>query len=78
MIALVFQLFFRYQYLENRGVLWRVDRLTEQTCQVSIGEARCNSVAPSAGVMTSTSTSTSTSISVSPSLKARPPKAKPH
>ena len=76
-IALIFQFFLRYQYLENGGVLWRVDRLTQQMCQVSIGTARCAAVVPSTSVTSSLSTSTSTSTSTSLSAKPQP-KVKPH
>jgi hypothetical protein len=76
--AAIFQLFFRYQYLEAQGALWRVDRLTQQTCQVTIGQAHCSG----AKLMTAptTSTSTSTSISTSPSLTLKTPasRSKPH
>jgi len=75
--ALLFQLFFRYQYLDANGVTWRIDRLTQQTCKISIGEAQCAPSTPSATV--STSTSTSTSVSTSVSLKAvERKKGKPH
>jgi hypothetical protein len=70
-VALLFQLFFRYQYLETNGVLWRVDRLTQQMCQVNIGEARCK-VSPSTATSLSVSPSVSTSTSVS--LKVKVPK----
>jgi hypothetical protein len=73
-VALMFQLFFRYQYLENNGVLWRVDRLTQKMCQVNIGEARCK-IPPSTSVSTSTTLSTSTSVSTAVTLKKKP---KPH
>ncbi len=75
--ALMFQCFFRYQYLENGGVLWRVDRLTQQMCQVSIGEARCTAINASKSPVTSLSTSTSTSLSTSLDLKPKP-RHKPH
>jgi hypothetical protein len=70
-VAFVFQFFFRYQYLENNGVLWRVDRLTQQMCQVNIGEARCK-ISPSTATSLSVSPSLSTSTSVS--LKVKVPK----
>jgi hypothetical protein len=80
-IALIFQFFFRYEYLQDQGLIWRVDRLTQQMCQVNLGKARCATTArdPSSvrSPATSTSTSTSTSISVSPSLKI-PAKFKRH
>lgn len=63
-VALIFQLFFRYQYLETNGVQWRLDRLTQQMCQVTIGEARCK-ISLSSAVSTSVSTSITTSTSVS-------------
>ena len=75
--ALVFQLFFRYQYLENGGVLWRVDRLNQQMCQVSIGAARCAPISPSISPVTSLSTSVSTSTSTSTDLKLKR-RHKPH
>jgi hypothetical protein len=74
-VALSFQFFFRYQYLENNGVLWRVDRLTQQMCQVQVGSARCASESNNEAVApkkVSTSTSTSTSLSTSVSLTVKP------
>ncbi|WP_300609338.1 hypothetical protein [Trebonia sp.] len=84
LIALIFQLFFRYQYLENNGVLWRIDRLTQQMCQVHVGEAMCAADSPAAAApapvqhkfSVSTSTSISTSLSTSTSLKSAVPKHK--
>jgi hypothetical protein len=58
----LFQLFFRYEYLMTNGRVWRIDRLTQQTCQMNGAEC----VDPSQPKFsTSTSTSTSTSLSVS-------------
>ncbi len=68
----VFQLFFRYQYFDNNGALWRIDRLTQQTCRVDITRNRC--ITPQQ--ITKFSTSTSTSLSTSTSVTARVP-AKP-
>ena len=69
-VLLIFQLFFRYQYMEANGVTWRIDRLTQQTCQVDIGHARCepsgSSALPKPSLSTSTSISTSTSLSLRP------------
>jgi len=64
-VALVFQLFFRYQYLNADGVTWRVDRLTQETCQMGLGMPKCGLTPGTASSSVSTSTSTSTS----PSLK---------
>jgi hypothetical protein len=74
-VALIFQLFFRYQYLENNGVLWRIDRVTQQMCQVHVGEAKCttdtgDATAAPAVHKFSNSTSTSISTSVSTSLQS--------
>jgi hypothetical protein len=73
----LFQFFFRYQYVNANGVTWRIDRVTQQTCKVSIGEAQCTPSTPSATVSTSTSTSTSISTSLSVKVVDRK-KGKPH
>jgi hypothetical protein len=67
-VIFIFQLFFRYQYLENNGVLWRVDRMTQQMCQVNIGEAPCK-ISPSTAASLSVSPSLSTSLSISTALR---------
>ncbi|MBV8343735.1 MAG: hypothetical protein JO190_01950 [Candidatus Eremiobacteraeota bacterium] len=56
--AIIIQIFARYQYVVDNGVIWRIDRFTQQTCRVVSGRTNC------AGPMHSTSTS----ISISPSL----------
>ncbi len=56
--AIIIQIFARYQYIVDNGVVWRVDRFTQQTCRVIQGRASCGPPPRS----------TSTSISVSPSL----------
>src|SRR5579863_8841322 len=56
--ALIVQIFARYQYVVDNGVVWRIDRITQQACRVV--QSRVNCTAPVH--------STSTSISVSPSL----------
>src|SRR5579863_4443368 len=56
--ALIIQVFARYQYVVDNGVVWRIDRLTQQTCRVVQSRASCAAPVHS----------TSTSISVSPSL----------
>jgi hypothetical protein len=75
-LLLVFQFFFRYQYMEANGKTWRIDRLTQQTCQLDIGHARCEPGGSAQVTRVSTSTSTSTSTSVSTSLKVATPKHK--
>lgn len=39
---LIFELFFRYHYVEAGNRLWRLDRVTEQACLVRVGEAICS------------------------------------
>lgn len=56
--VLIIQVFARYQYVVDNGVVWRIDRITQQTCRMVQGRADCAVPAHS----------TSTSISVSPSL----------
>jgi hypothetical protein len=58
--ALAVQVFARYQYVVDNGVVWRIDRITQQACRVVQNRVNC---APPPH-----STSSSTSISVSPSL----------
>ncbi|HEY6325814.1 MAG TPA: hypothetical protein VIW73_04770 [Candidatus Cybelea sp.] len=60
--ALAIQVFARYQYVVDNGVVWRIDRITQQTCRVV--QNRVNCAAP----VRSISTSSSSSISVSPSI----------
>jgi hypothetical protein len=60
--AVCVQLFARYQYVVENGVVWRIDRLTQQACRITYGRVNC--AAPA-----SRSTSTSTSLSTSPSVK---------
>lgn len=66
-ILLLFQLFFRYQYFENHGALWRLDRLTQKICRYSVTSDRC--IVPKFSTSTSTSTSLSTSLTVKPARK---------
>jgi hypothetical protein len=56
--ALAFQVFARYQYVVDNGVVWRIDRITQQACRVI--QSRVNCAAPPHSI--------STSISVSPSI----------
>ena len=56
-LAVDFQVFFRYDYIEAGGVQWRIDRLTNEKCHLVNGSYDCAALPPS----TSTSTSTSTS-----------------
>ena len=67
-LAAVFQFFLRYQYIEQRGVVWRIDRVTHQKCRLVNGRANCSAKPPSSSVSTSLSTSTSVSTFV-PSRK---------
>lgn len=68
-LALLFQFFLRYQYVEDHGVVWRVDRLTQEMCQVGLSNTRCTMPFRHHTTVTSTSLSTSTSTSISTSAK---------
>lgn len=60
--ALAIQIFARYQYVVDNGVVWRIDRITQQACRVIRNRVNC------AAPVHSGSISTSSSISVSPSM----------
>lgn len=60
----LFQFFFRYQYFQNNGVLWRIDRFTQQMCRYNAAQGSCLIPKASSSVSTSTSTSTSVSLKV--------------
>ena len=64
LLALFFQFFVRYSYIQMGRTILRVDRVTQQTCLVINGRPDCDAKPPS--VSPSVSTSTSTSISLSP------------
>jgi hypothetical protein len=68
-IIFTFQLFFRYQYFQNNGVLWRVDRLTQNMCRYNALNGSC--MVPRPSMSTSTSTSVSTSVSLKPASPKR-------
>lgn len=40
-VLILFELFFRFRYVEAGNRLWRIDRITERACLVQIGEAMC-------------------------------------
>jgi uncharacterized membrane protein YadS len=42
-VVIVFELFFRYRYVRAGEQLWRIDRVTEQSCLVRVGGAVCGS-----------------------------------
>lgn len=69
LLALIFQFFVRYSYIQIGHNVLRVDRVTQQTCLVVNGRPDCESRRPSPSVSLSTSTSTSTSLSPGPSHK---------
>src|SRR5580692_6514131 len=44
----LFQLFMRYEYvIDDHGVVWRIDRLTQETCRVIHSVVRCGPLSPS-------------------------------
>lgn len=63
-LVVIFQLFFRYEYLSGGSAVYRIDRITHQVCRVVEGLVDC-----SPGTKKSFSTSVSTSLSTSTSLK---------
>jgi hypothetical protein len=41
-LVILFELFFRFRYERAGDRLWRIDRLTERACVVSVGDAICS------------------------------------
>jgi hypothetical protein len=41
-VLILFELFFRFRYVQAGDHLWRIDRVTERACLVRIGEAICS------------------------------------
>lgn len=66
-----FQFFLRYQYVSANGRVWRVDRLTQQTCRMEGAEC-VDPTKPKFSTSTSTSLSTSTSVSLKKAAKKKP------
>jgi len=58
LLLMVFQLFFRYEYLSGGSAVYRIDRITHQVCRVVDGLTDC---APTKKKSFSVSTSTSLS-----------------
>ncbi len=56
-LGAAFQLFGRYEYAVDGQAVWRIDRLTNQSCRVV--QQRCIIPKPSTSISTSLSTSTS-------------------
>jgi hypothetical protein len=49
LVLILFELFFRFRYVHAGDRVWRIDRLTERACLVTIGDAVCSgATAPSA------------------------------
>jgi hypothetical protein len=62
LLAALFQLFGRYEYVvEARGIVWRIDRLTKESCPVINSVVRCGPLSPSKSTSLSPSISTSLS-----------------
>jgi len=64
-LTFAFQLFLRYQYVPTNGAVFRIDRLTQQTCRMDGAEC-VDPSKPKFSTSTSTSTSTSVSLDVKP------------
>jgi hypothetical protein len=65
-LLLVFQIFFRYEYLSGGSQVYRIDRITHEVCRVVDGLIDC---APPSAKKKSFSTSPSTSLSTSTAVK---------
>jgi hypothetical protein len=61
LLAVVFQVFLRYDYVVRGAELWRIDRVTTQVCRVAGTGVDCADSARSTSTSTSPSLSTSTS-----------------
>jgi hypothetical protein len=61
--AYAIQVFGRYQYVVDNGVVWRIDRFTQHACRMVQGRANCGP--PPRSISVSTSTSLSPSLSTS-------------
>jgi hypothetical protein len=66
LLVAFFQLFLRYDYvIDNHGGVWRVDRLTQQSCRVIHAVVHCGPLSSSKSVSKSLSISPSFSTSIS-------------
>ncbi|MGC1380420.1 MAG: hypothetical protein WA814_05280 [Candidatus Baltobacteraceae bacterium] len=70
-VAAIFQLFLRYDYIENSHVVLRIDRITHEVCRVTREGLNCSPGSPSPSTSRSVSTSTSLSTSVAPAKGER-------
>src|SRR5580700_2571858 len=72
--AYAIQIFGRYQYVVDNGVVWRIDRFTQHACRMIQGHPNCGPPPRSISVSTSTSLSPSLSTSASVAHSHPPPK----
>ncbi|MBV9056776.1 MAG: hypothetical protein JO351_09075 [Candidatus Eremiobacteraeota bacterium] len=42
-VLILFDVFFRYRFVVAGDRVWRIDRVTDQACIVSVGDAICSS-----------------------------------
>jgi len=68
-LVAIFQLFVRYDYVIDNGVVWRIDRLTQQPCRVIHAVVHCGPL--------SSSKSASKSLSISPSISTSVSRGRP-
>jgi hypothetical protein len=40
-LVILFELFFRFRYVQAGNRVWRIDRITERACLVQVGDALC-------------------------------------
>ncbi|MBV8197441.1 MAG: hypothetical protein JO263_04860 [Candidatus Eremiobacteraeota bacterium] len=48
-VLILFDVFFRYRYIVAGDRVWRIDRVTDQACIVTLGDAICSSSASPTG-----------------------------
>jgi hypothetical protein len=71
LLVAFFQLFLRYDYVtDNHGGIWRIDRLTQQSCRIIHAVVHC-------GGPLSSSKSVSKSFSISPSISTSVNRGRP-
>lgn len=71
-VVIVFELFFRYRYVQAGDQLWQIDRVTEQACLVRVGNADCSGAAAGAATPRTASRMTANPYLASPTPEPNP------
>ena len=71
-VLIVFELFFRYRYVQAGDQVWRIDRVTERACLVRVGSADCAAAAPGAAPPRTASRMTANPYLASPTPEPNP------